>query len=196
MGGRKLREWLLNPLLDASEIERRLNAVAEFKENHQRRSDLRTALGSVYDLERLISRVSLGAANARDLLALKQSFIQLPAIKKSLADCNSRMIFDMTESWDELQDIFDHIDKAIHEDPPYTLREGRLIKKGYDAELDELRSISSEGKGWISGIEQRERERTGIGSLKVATTGSSDTISKCRMPGVKVCRRIISGSRP
>ena len=168
MGGRKLREWLLNPLLDAGEIEHRLDAVAEFKENHQRRSDLRTALRSVYDLERLISRVSLGAANARDLLALKQSFIQLPTIRKSLADCNSRMIFEMTESWDELQVIFGLIDKAIHEDPPYTLREGRLIKKGYDAELDELRSISSEGKGWIAGIEQRERERTGISSLKVS----------------------------
>ena len=168
MGGRKLREWLLNPLMDAREIDARLDSVAECKDSHQLRSDLRTELGKVYDLERLISRVSLGAANARDLLALKHSFTALPSLKGVLAPCNSRMIYDMTAGWDDLQDISQFIDKAIHDDPPYTLREGRLIKKGYSAELDELRSISSEGKGWIAAIEQRERERTGINSLKVS----------------------------
>ena len=168
MGGRKLREWLLNPLMDAAEIEHRLDAIAEFKDGHQLRSDLRTALNAVYDLERLISRVSLGAASARDLLALKQSFASLPTIKGLLSPCASRLIDDMTAGWDDLQDVFHLIDKAIHDDPPYTLREGRLIKKGHDADLDELRSISSEGKGWIAGIELRERERTGINSLKVS----------------------------
>ncbi|HEX9020262.1 MAG TPA: DNA mismatch repair protein MutS [Nitrospirota bacterium] len=167
-GGRKLREWLLNPLMDAAEIEQRLDAVSELKKGHELRSRLRAALGGVYDLERLISRVSLGAANARDLLALKQSFTALPVIKGLLSECSSRMIYDMTMSWDELKDVFQLIDKAIYDDPPFTLREGRLIKKGHSAELDELRSISSEGKGWIAGIEQRERGRTGIGSLKVS----------------------------
>ncbi len=167
-GGRKLREWLLNPLMDAGEIERRLDAVAEFKESHGFRADLRAALGSVYDLERLISRVSLSAANARDLVALKQSFTVLPRIKELLSGRGSRMVFDLLAGWDDLQDLFQLIDKAVHDDPPYTLREGRLIKKGYSQELDELRSISSEGKGWIAGIERRERERTGIGSLKVS----------------------------
>lgn len=168
MGGRKLREWLLNPLMDAAEIERRLDAVAWLKEDHRLRSELRAALGEVYDLERLISRVSLGAANARDLLALKQSFLSMPKIRGMLEDSRAKLIFDLALKWDHLTDLYQLIDKAVYDDPPFTLREGRLIKKGYDAGLDELRSISSEGKGWIAGIEQRERERTGIGSLKVS----------------------------
>ena len=168
MGGRKLREWLLNPLMDAVEIERRHEAVTEFKQEHQLRADLRTGLGMVYDLERLISRVSLGVANARDLLALRQSFASLPKIRAILSKCNSRLTYALTEEWDDLREVFQRIDSAIADDPPYTLREGRLIKRGYNRELDELRSISSEGKGWIAGIERRERERTGIGSLKVS----------------------------
>ncbi|MFA5073978.1 MAG: DNA mismatch repair protein MutS [Nitrospirota bacterium] len=167
-GGRKLRSWILNPLMDAGEIELRLDAVGEFKDQHQRRSNLRTQLGSLYDLERLISRISLGVANARDLLALKQSCVALPKIKELLSSCESRLLFDITNNWDGLSDVHELIEKAIHDDPPYTLREGRLIKKGYHQELDSLRSISSEGKGWIAGIEQRERERTGINSLKVS----------------------------
>lgn len=168
MGGRKLREWLLNPLMDAAEIERRLDAVAEFKEAHQLRSELRTLLAEVYDLERLISRVSLSAANARDLLALKQSFFALPKIRGLLSGTDSRLLFDQLEAWDDLQDIALLISSSIHDDPPFTLREGRLIKKGYNAELDDLRSVSSDGKGRIAGIEARERERTGITSLKVS----------------------------
>jgi len=168
LGGRKLREWLLNPLMDAAEIEQRLDAVDELKNGHQLRADLRTLLGVVYDLERLISRVSLGAATARDLVALKQSFAQLPGIKGMLAGCNARLLSDIVGGWDDLQDVFGLIDRSMNDDPPFSLREGRLIKKGYDAELDDLRAISSEGKGFIVGIEQRERSRTGIGSLKVS----------------------------
>jgi len=167
MGGRKLRERLLNPLMDAGEIEHRLAAVEEFKSDHQLRTDLRNALAAVYDLERLISRVALGAANARDLLALKQSCTALPLIHGLLSRCNSRLIYDMATGWDELQGVHQLIEGAVHDDPPHTLREGRLIKKGHNAELDGLRSISSDGKGWIAGIELRERERTGINSLKV-----------------------------
>ncbi len=168
MGGRKLREWLLNPLMSAVDIEHRLDAVAEFKNDHQLRSTIMTALGAVYDLERLISRVSLGAANARDLLALKQSFTALPRLHELLSRCNARLIYDMLGSWDDLMDVHQLIERSVYDDPPYTLREGKLIKKGYNAELDGLRSISSEGKGWIAGIELRERERTGINSLKVS----------------------------
>jgi DNA mismatch repair protein MutS len=168
MGGRKLREWLLNPLLDPAAIERRLDAVAEFKNDHQLRSRIGSALGAVYDLERLISRVSLGAANGRDLVALKQSVAALPQIRGILSGCNALLTFDLAAGWDDLADMFTLIDSSIADDPPYTLREGKLIKKGFDRELDDLRSISSEGKGWIAGIELRERERTGIGSLKVS----------------------------
>ncbi len=168
MGGRKLREWLLNPLMDAGEIERRLDVISELKNGHQVRTNLRTALGEVYDLERLISRVSLGVANARDLLALKRSFDALPNLRALIADLGSKMIYDLVNGWDDLQDASELIEKAIADDPPYTFREGRLIKKGFDAELDDLRFISSEGKGWIAGIEKRERERTRISSLKVS----------------------------
>ncbi len=168
MGARRLREWLLNPQMDAAEIEHRYDAVAELKEGHQLRDSLRTSLGEVYDLERLISRVSLGAANARDLLALKQSCTALPKIHSLLSSMQSKLLYTLVAEWDDLRDVQRLIDGAIADDPPYTLREGRLIKKGHDAELDELRSISTEGKGWIAGIEQRERERTGIGSLKVS----------------------------
>ncbi len=168
MGGRKLREWLLNPLMDAAEIERRLDAVAELKEGHQLRESLREALSQVYDLERLISRISLAAANARDLLALKESFTALPKIHSLISGAQSKLIYTLVSDWDNLRDVRQLIDASIADDPPYTLREGRLIKKGYDAGLDELRSISREGKGWIAGIEQRERERTGISSLKVS----------------------------
>lgn len=168
MGGRKLREWLLNPLMDAREIELRHDAVDEFKESYQLRTDLRAAFRSIYDLERLISRVSLGVANARDLLALKQSLAMLPKIRELLSPCASRFVFSVLSKWDDLQDVFQRIESAVFDDPPHTLREGKLIKKGFNRDLDELRSISSEGKGWIAGIERRERERTGINSLKVS----------------------------
>jgi DNA mismatch repair protein MutS len=115
--------------MDAGAIERRLDAVAEFRNDHQFRSDLRTALGTVYDLERLISRVSLCAANARDLLALKQSFSSLPHIQKLLSKCDSRLVSDMAEDWDDLGEVRQLIEGAIHDDPPYSLREGKLIKK-------------------------------------------------------------------
>jgi DNA mismatch repair protein MutS len=187
MGGRKLREWLLNPLTDVAEIELRLDSVGELKDDHQIRSELRSALARIYDLERLISRVSLGAANGRDLLALKQSCTVLPEIRKNLGGRQSRMIAEMLAGWDDLQDVHDLIEKAIHDDPPYTLREGRLIKKGHNAALDELRSISTEGKGFIASIEQRERARTGISSLKVSYNrvfGYYIEVTKTNLAGV------------
>jgi DNA mismatch repair protein MutS len=187
MAGRKLREWLLNPLMDVREIDARLTAVAELKDRHQIRSSIRTSLGRVYDLERLISRVSLGVANARDLLALKQSFAALPGVRDLISLSIAGMIKAIIEGWDDLSDVGELIDQAIHDDPPYTLREGRLIKKGYNAELDGLRSVSTEGKGFIASIEQRERERTGISSLKVSYNkvfGYSIEVTKANLPNV------------
>ena len=187
MAGRKLREWLLNPLMDVPEINARLDAVAELKDRHQIRSSVRTALGRVYDLERLISRVSLGVANARDLVALKQSFKALPDVRNLVSLSAAGLIRDILEGWDDLQDIHDLIERAVHDDPPYTLREGRLIKKGHSGELDEIRAISTEGKGFIAAIEQRERERTGISSLKVSYNkvfGYSIEVTKPNLPQV------------
>lgn len=168
MAGRKLRQWLLSPLLDVQEINGRLDAVAELKERHQVRAGIRNAFARVYDLERLISRVSLGVANARDLTALKLSFKALPDIRNLISLSASGLIKDLLSNWDDLDDLLVLIDGAIHDDPPYTLREGKLIKQGYNRELDELRTISTEGKGFIASLEQRERERTGIASLKVS----------------------------
>lgn len=168
MGGRRLRQWLLNPLLDTDEINARLDAVVELKSDPVRLAELKRALGRVHDLERLISRATLGAGNARDLLALKRSFSALPDIKGMIQGPSSRLLSNMINNWDDLSDIYRLIDAAINDDPPYGLREGRLIKKGYSPELDALRLISSEGKGFIASIEQRERERTGISSLKVS----------------------------
>ena len=187
MAGRKLREWLLNPLLDVQEIDARLAAVDELKERHQVRASLRTALGRVYDLERLISRVSLGAANARDLIALQHSFAVLPDLATYLAPSTAGLLAALRDGWDDLQDIRTFLESAIHDDPPYTLREGRLIKKGHSAELDGLRAISTEGKGFIAAIEQRERERTGITTLKVSYNrvfGYYIEVTKPNLPNV------------
>jgi DNA mismatch repair protein MutS len=187
MGGRKMREWLLNPLLDVKETDSRLDAVGELKERHQVRAGVRAVLGRVYDLERLISRTSLGVANARDLLALKLSLKALPEVRNFITLSIAGMVKGILDGWDDLQDIHDLIERAVHDDPPYTLREGRLVKKGFKEELDELRSISTEGKGFIASIESRERERTGITSLKVSYNkvfGYYIEVTKPNLPSV------------
>ncbi len=170
MGGRTLQAWLKHPLLDLKAIEQRLEAIAEFKDNLILRGDLRELLDGVYDLERLIGRLTLMAANARDLVALKLSIWKIPAIKNLLQSATtgrSSLIQDLIQACDELSDIGELIDQAIVNDPPITLREGGLIQEGYNQELDELRKICREGKDWITHLEQTERQRTRINSLKV-----------------------------
>ena len=187
MGGRKLREWLLGPLVEVQEIDGRLDAVAELKDRHQVRAGVRAVLGRVYDLERLISRTSLGVANARDLLALKLSLKALPDVRNFITLSIAGLLKEIVAGWDDLQDIHDLIERSVHDDPPYTLREGKLIKKGHNAELDELRAVSSSGKGYIAAIEQRERERTGITSLKVSYNrvfGYYIEVTKPNLPNV------------
>ncbi|MDA8100563.1 MAG: DNA mismatch repair protein MutS [Nitrospiraceae bacterium] len=187
MAGRKLREWLLGPLTNVQEIDSRLTAVGELKDRHQIRSSIRAQLGRVYDLERLISRASLGVANARDLAALKISFQSLPEVRNLISLSAAGLLKEILDGWDDLTDIQELIERSIHEDPPYTLREGKLIRKGYNADLDELRGISSSGKGYIAAIEQRERERTGIASLKVSFNkvfGYYIEVTKPNLPNV------------
>ena len=187
MAARKLREWLLGPLLDVAEIDARLDAVAELKDRHQIRASVRAVLGRVYDLERLISRISLGVANARDLLALKLSLKALPEVRNFITLSVAGMLKEIVDGWDDLQDVHDLVERAVHDDPPYTLREGKLVKKGFSAELDDLRTISTEGKGFIASIEQRERERTGIASLKVSYNkvfGYYIEVTKPNLPSV------------
>jgi DNA mismatch repair protein MutS len=165
MGGRLLRQWLLHPLLDVEEINRRLDRVETFVDDFERRTALRNALTGIGDLERIIGRVSLKAANARDLVQMKDSIRQLPVVCKFLA--TGPPLESLAEKWDNLDDLALKIDTALVDSPPLALKEGGLIKPGYHTELDELREISRGGKQWIAQLESQERQRTGIESLKI-----------------------------
>jgi DNA mismatch repair protein MutS len=155
------------PLIDPEKINARLNSVEELVNNYTLHEKTVTSLKSIHDLERITSRVIYGSANGRDLLALKNSLANLPGLKQVLASAKSSMLVHLTESIDTLEDIFKLIDEAITDDPPIGLKDGNLIKKGYNAELDELRSIRTNAKKWIAQLEHTEREKTGIKSLKV-----------------------------
>ncbi len=167
MGGRMLQKWMRHPLLDINRIHERLDAVREFKDAIILRGDLREQLQGIHDLERLITRLTLSAANARDLAALKLSLFRIPELRTLLKSAHSALIKQLVDSCDELQDVAQLIDHAIVDEPPVTLREGKLICPGYNEELDDLRTISKEGKNWIANLERQERKRTGIASLKV-----------------------------
>ncbi|RMF48390.1 MAG: DNA mismatch repair protein MutS [Deltaproteobacteria bacterium] len=167
MGGRKLRKWISQPLLDIQAIRLRQNAVGELVDDGLVRNDLRAGLDGVYDLERLNAKISMATANAKDLVSLKNSLLQLPGLLDRLAGFEAERLRQLHAGLDPLEDVAGLIDRAIVDDPPFVLREGGLIRDGYNSELDELRLISREGKSWIAGMEQRERERTGIGNLKI-----------------------------
>ena len=172
MGGRKLRSWLNYPLMDVDRINERLDAVTELKERQLVRGRLRETLGGVYDIERLNSRITLGSANAKDMVAMASSLKRIPEIRNSLERGNgeqgaAKILRDIVQGLDDLPDIVKLIDNAVAENPPFILREGGIIRDGYNQELDDLRSISRDGKGYIARIESREKERTGINSLKV-----------------------------
>lgn len=167
MGSRLLRQWLVRPLIQCNRIRDRLDAVGELKDRLQERVGLRAALREVQDIARLGSRIVLGLAGPRELLALKQSLSTLPEILIQLAPLQSELFVQARASWDDGRDLYDLIEQAIQPDAPLSVRDGNVIKEGYDAGVDELRKASKEGKGWIAGLEGKERERTGIESLKV-----------------------------
>jgi len=167
MGGRKIRRWLLQPLRSPHQITARLNAVEEFYNNITLQEDLREQLNDMYDMERIISRVNMGSANARDLNALRDSLLLIPGIKNLIADCESTLINILDEQLDELTDLSDLLESSIHAEPPTTVTEGGIIRDNYNKELDELREITSKGKDWIAELQQKEREKTGISSLKI-----------------------------
>ncbi|MDO5557001.1 MAG: DNA mismatch repair protein MutS [Clostridia bacterium] len=167
MGGRNLRRWLNNPLIDEKEINNRLSSVKELKEDVIMRGELEENLKRVYDIERLVAKISYGNANGRDLISLKNSTKKLPEIKQLISKSNSEFLKQLHNELDVLQDIFEIIDNAIVEEPPVTVKEGGLIKIGFNEEIDRLKKISTEGKSWIVKLELEERERTGIKNLKV-----------------------------
>ncbi len=167
MGARKLKSWILRPSINRQEIEARWDSVEELLKNTIGREEMRRLLGNIQDLERLLSKVTLESANARDLLALKQSLRQVPLLRAGLAAFQAGRLRELHQSLDELGDVDDLIEKSIHPDPPATLTDGGLIRPGFHAELDELRDLSQNSKRLVAQIEVRERERTGIASLKV-----------------------------
>ena len=167
MGGRLLRKWIEQPLIDRAQIQRRLDAVECFVSDMILSEELKETLSRIYDIERLMGRISYGSAGARDLLALKQSIGALPDIRAILKVLHAPYFEEMARNFDDLSDLYQLLDQAVYEEPPVTLREGRLIKEGYSAEVDRLRRADVDGKSWLAKIEAREREATGIRTLKV-----------------------------
>ncbi|MCX6576402.1 MAG: DNA mismatch repair protein MutS [Candidatus Aminicenantes bacterium] len=167
MGGRLLRSRLLQPLLDCPEIGRRLDAVEESLKDTITRQELRESLKGILDLERLAGKISLAAAHPRDLVALKKSLLPLPKIFSLLEPFQSSIFSDIRSRWDNARDIVELLDRAILDEPAFLLTEGGIIKDGFYPELDDLREISRSGKSFIALLEKKERERTGISSLKV-----------------------------
>lgn len=167
MGGRLLRRWLNNPLIDSKQINKRLDSVQELKDNIILRGDLTDSLKKVYDIERLAGKISYGSANGRDLISLKNSAKQLPDIKKILSQAKSNLLTELYSELDVLEDVYELIDKTIVDEPPISVKEGGLIKLGYNEEIDKLKTATTDGKNWIIQLEAEEREKTGIKGLKV-----------------------------
>ncbi len=167
MGGRMLRRWINDPLIDVEEINCRLDAVEELKNDIMLKGDVIDSLKKVYDIERLIGKISYGNANARDMISLKNSISQLPIIKNILSNTNSKMLKDLYENLDELKDVYELIDNAIVEEPPITIKEGGIIKTGYNETVDKLKTATTDGKKWLVELEAKEREQTGIKNLKI-----------------------------
>ncbi|HHZ00841.1 MAG TPA: DNA mismatch repair protein MutS [Sedimentibacter sp.] len=167
MGGRLLKKWIEEPLKNIKHINLRLDAVEELYKNVMVSNNIKEYLKSVYDIERLLSRIVYGNCNGRDLNALKQSLSNLPDLKAELSGLTSRLFAEIYTNFDELKDIFDLIDEAIIDDPPVSVKEGGIIKAGYNEELDELKEITINGKTWISNLQSKEREATGIKNLKI-----------------------------
>jgi DNA mismatch repair protein MutS len=167
MGKRLLRTWMLRPSLDRSEIEDRLDSVEALAKDMVRREELRRALEGILDLERLLSRVTLETANPRDVLALAASLARIPKVRSVLAELPPKRLDTLHLAIDELSDLREKIDRSLVPEPPLTLSDGGVIAAAVDKDLDELRDLSRNSKQYLARVEQRERERTGIGSLKV-----------------------------
>lgn len=167
MGRRMIRNWLERPLMSAAQIIKRQNAVGELADNPELRDKLRTSFSGISDMERLMTRIAYSTANAKELKSLQQTVQRLPQIKSLLAGCQSALLKDISGSIDPLEDVEELIGRAISEEPPLTVREGGMIKSGYNEQVDELRSVMEDGAGVVAAIEARQREETGIPKLKV-----------------------------
>ena len=167
MGGRMLRRWINDPLIEVSEINKRLDSVKELKDSPMLKGEIVDSLKKVYDIERLIGKISYGNANGRDLISLKNSLGQIPDLKNILSKTNSTMLQILYNDLDELKDVYHLIDESIVEEPPISVKEGGLIKLGYNEEIDAYKTATTDGKKWIIELEAKEKEETGIKNLKV-----------------------------
>lgn len=167
MGARMLRTYIEQPLIHKTDIIKRQNAIEELNMNYISREEICEYLNPIYDLERLIGRISYKTANPRDMIAFKNSLDMLPFIKNILEEFSSERLKELHEELDPLNDVKDLIGKAIIDDPPITVREGGIIKEGFDEEADKLRHAKTEGKNWLAELEAKEKEKTGIKNLKV-----------------------------
>lgn len=167
MGGRLLKHWILQPLLDVKNIKERQSAIKEFVENTYFLSEIRELLQSVGDIERLIGKIGSGRANARDLRNLSESIKFIPEIRHQMQDVYSAKLGEIREQLDPLKDVSGLIDASIVDEPPVSLRDGNMIREGFNPELDEVREIAFSGKKWIANLQKKERERLNISSLKI-----------------------------
>ncbi len=167
MGARKLQNWMERPLVNVDSINNRLDAVGELKDKFIERNKIMELLQKVYDIERLAGKLSIGNANSRDLISLKNSFNQLPKIKEILRDLKSNMISNISENIDKLEDVVNLIESSIADEPPVTIKDGGIIKDGFNKQVDKLRKATKDGKKWIATFEGKEREATGIKNLKI-----------------------------
>ena len=167
MGARLLKFWIANPLINIKEIESRLDGVQEFKSKPRLKSELRTVLKDISDIERLIGRICTTSGRPRDLGSLRDSSLHIKEIKEKLKDADSKVLKEIAKNIDDLNDIREELEKVLVDEPPVSSRDGGIIREGVNRELDELRSIRSDGKKWIAELESREKEATGISSLKI-----------------------------
>jgi DNA mismatch repair protein MutS len=167
MGARRLRKWLEQPLISKHLIEERLEAVEELKNNISFHEDVKDVLVDIYDIERLVGKISSKNVNAKELISLKNSIEKIPKIKSILAGLNSKLMRKIYLDLDDLQDIYNTLEKSIIENPSISIKEGNIIKEGFNSEIDELRTAKAHGKEWIATLENDEKNITGIKSLKV-----------------------------
>lgn len=167
MGARTLRSYLEQPLIDKAAIEKRLDAISEFQQNYVARDEIREYLNPIYDLERLLGKISYRTANPRDLLAFRNSLEMLAPIKTVLNDFSKELLQELNAKIDPLEDVYRLIDCAIVQEPPISIKEGGIIREGFDEDIDKLRQAKTEGKNWLAQLENDDRERTGIKNLKI-----------------------------
>lgn len=167
MGARLLRKSIEQPLINPASINKRLDIITELNNNAVSREELREYLGSIYDLERLIGKISYRSANPRDLIAFRQSFSMLPHIKEMLSSFSEPGLKDFAERLDDLRDLHSLVESSIEEEPPISIREGGIIKDGYNSEVDQLKRAKTDGKNWLAELVEEEKQRTGIKNLRV-----------------------------